>query len=83
MTIKELYRWARQLKIQDLPLYGWDDDDGEFSGMSLTAAEDEGELSLCCTAPRDYRFPNSDLCGECKEHAEFKEGLPERIRLKI
>ncbi|MCP4393114.1 MAG: hypothetical protein GY804_02440 [Alphaproteobacteria bacterium] len=82
MTIDELHKWATKYNVLELPLYG-SDDDGEFSGMQHEAAEDEGELSECCGAERDSRFPNSDLCGECQEHAEFKEGLPERIRLKI
>lgn len=29
------------------------------------------EYSNCCTAAR--MFPGSDLCSDCKEHADFEE----------
>ena len=89
MTARELYQWANHHNLEDLPLYiGEDIGDSYFyhevevSGHKHEKAEDEGESSECCGAERDKTFSESGICGNCKEHAEFSEGLPERIFLK-
>ena len=36
------------------------------------APEDEEPMSNCCSAPFTYPgFPDSDICSECKEHADI------------
>ena len=88
MTVRELYQWANHHNLEDLPLYVSEDhgaghyDEVEVDGHRHETAEDEGEFSECCGAERDKTFSESGICGNCREHAEFLEGLPERIFLK-
>ena len=78
-----------RLKIYgDLPVYISDispaisgsslyaDDETEVSGTRHLEGEDR--KSTCCG---EEEIDDSDICGACKEHADF-EGLPERIYLK-
>ena len=77
MVLSEL---IEELRIRfsiygDLPVYN--DDDCEVSGTRYLEAEER--LSTCCGCEE---IDDSDICGACKEHADF-EGLPERIYLKL
>ena len=83
MTIQELHKWAVKFNVQDLPLYG-SDDDGEFSGMIHEAAEDDDIFSECCGASMTGEMVDVGICPKCHEHCEVDaESLPERVRLKL
>lgn len=82
MTLEQLYQWAKDRDLTGLPLYLWDDSlmqEVEVAGQSHDEAEDECLLSGCCGAPP---VGETDLCSACREHADFSDGLPERIYLK-
>ena len=92
MTLQELYDWAIKNKVDtNLPLYTNDEYCGrlttnlesEIAKSKYEKGDDEGELSCCCGATRWHIASESDICSECKEHADFEEGLPERIYLSI